>query len=418
VLVVGKLYELLRDRSVSRHLLDLELRTAGIDQLSRALQGQRDSMLASLHAAMINVFRSRPSDGMLHDEIANFVSQQQDQFTSFRRRLEFLADTAGALGLLGTVWGMFTVFFQGTSDKDVILRGMGIALITTLLGLVVSIILNLCATELSTFFDKRLAQVARKSDGLRFRLLELAGVPAGDSPVVREAVRAPVAPIPLHPLPSADHDDHRTAWCYLDSEVPEYTARAGELVSAVRLHARRNGGTPVEGLGITVTVPSEAGALESGDRHVRLETDDDGHIQFAWQAPSRAGSFALEASVLGQPGSMRRVPVRVDPGPPHRLVTEGNHQAAVAGMRLARRLGVTVLDRFDNPVPEQPVTFTVVGGDGRFGADGTTTVIRTGADGAARTPFVVSSAAGPNAIVARLDGQISDVDFVVFGTEM
>jgi biopolymer transport protein ExbB/TolQ len=40
---------------------------------------------------------------------------------------------------MGTVWGMFTVFFQGSAEQEVILRGMGIALITTLLGLVVTI---------------------------------------------------------------------------------------------------------------------------------------------------------------------------------------------------------------------------------------------------------------------------------------
>ena len=50
---------------------------------------------------------------------------------------------------------------------------MGFALITTLLGIVVSIILNLSSTEVSSYFNRRLDRIAEKSDELRFRLMEL-----------------------------------------------------------------------------------------------------------------------------------------------------------------------------------------------------------------------------------------------------
>ena len=50
---------------------------------------------------------------------------------------------------------------------------MGFALITTLLGIIVSIILNLSSTEVSSYFNRRLDRIAEKSDELRFRLMEL-----------------------------------------------------------------------------------------------------------------------------------------------------------------------------------------------------------------------------------------------------
>ena len=160
VQVFVKLWELIRDGRVSAKLGSVDLASMSLRDITELLRAQDESMLSSLQATMLNVFETRPGEGLLHDEISNFVAFKQTQFEVFRRRMDFLSDTAGALGLMGTVWGMFTVFFQGSAEQDVILRGMGIALITTLLGLVVSIILNFSATELSTFFGRRLEKVS------------------------------------------------------------------------------------------------------------------------------------------------------------------------------------------------------------------------------------------------------------------
>jgi biopolymer transport protein ExbB/TolQ len=216
-----KLYELVRDRSASSALRSADLTRMSLDQLTTLVSRQEQSMLATLEATMLNVFQTRPAEGMLHDEITNFVQFQQDQFEVFRRRMDFLSDTAGALGLMGTVWGMFTVFFQGTAEQDVILRGMGIALITTLLGLVVSIILNFSATELSTFFSKRLEQVSTKADELRFRLMELAPrtapaaaetpAPPADAPRRKDAAAAHPSTGPAAPAVPSDSGRPATA---------------------------------------------------------------------------------------------------------------------------------------------------------------------------------------------------------------
>jgi hypothetical protein len=155
---------------------------------------------------------------------------------------------------------MFVVFFQGTSDRDVILRGMGIALITTLLGLVVSIILNLSATELSTAFDKRLDRIAKKSDELRFRLLELVAArdatstearkaPRESSPVEREpASNRPAATPTAAPNAAAIPEPARPEWVYFESEPAGYVAQAGEALGGLEVRVRADGGRPVPGV--------------------------------------------------------------------------------------------------------------------------------------------------------------------------
>ena len=179
-LVFAKVLELSSDRREARTLQNIDFRRLSLQQIIDVVSSQRESMMSRLHAILLNVYQTQLQQSDLHDEIANFVRYQQDRFDTFKRRVDFLSDTAGALGLLGTVWGIFTVFSQGMLDDQIILTGMGFALITTLLGLIASIVLNLCSTEVFGIFNRRLDLIADKSDELRFRLMELA---ADEGPV-------------------------------------------------------------------------------------------------------------------------------------------------------------------------------------------------------------------------------------------
>ena len=141
--VFAKLWELMRDRSVSAALRKVDYSTMSLGELATLISRQESSMLASVQATMINVFQTRPSEGMLHDEITNFVQFQQDQFDVFRKRMEFLSDTAGALGLMGTVIGVMNAFLgitaTGSANIGAVAPGVAEALVTTVAGLAVAI---------------------------------------------------------------------------------------------------------------------------------------------------------------------------------------------------------------------------------------------------------------------------------------
>jgi biopolymer transport protein ExbB/TolQ len=430
VQVFIKLYELLRDRTVSKELSGFDLTTATLSDITRVIASREESMLSSLWSTMINVFQTRPGEGLLHDEISNFVSFQQDQFGAFRRRMEFLSDTAGALGLMGTVWGMFTVFFQGTAEQDVILRGMGIALITTLLGLVVSIILNFSATELSTFFGKRLEQVSRKSDELRFRLMELApksipvdaestGALQADLGRVAEALEAVSSARVLAPPPPAPAPPPQsTTWRYIEMTEEDPMARAGEVISGLSFLVRNASGDLAPDIPVAIAIAGAEGALNGGGRHLKTVSDKEGRVQLDCTVPESAGLFGLEVTLPEQPGPPTRLEIMVLPGAPAHVDQEGNHQAAVAGMRLPLPLGVCVLDQFGNPVAGVPVGFVVTQGDGRLGSGNGDHRVHTDEQGRAATPFVVSNQVGQNVVSATVDGTSESVEFVAFGTEV
>ncbi|MDH3272066.1 MAG: MotA/TolQ/ExbB proton channel family protein [Gemmatimonadota bacterium] len=434
VQVFAKAYELIRDRWASSALHSVDFTSMSLDEIAELVSRQGASMLASLHATLVNVFQTRPAEGLLHDEITNFVRFQQDQFDVFRKRMEFLSDTAGALGLMGTVWGMFTVFFQGTAEQDVILRGMGIALITTLLGLIVSIILNFGSTELSTLFNKRLERVSTKSDELRFRLMELAPRPADLGRTVPPGVEAagrvskargeataetgtlpggtgPATGSPIRsspPLPG---------WRYVEFDGDRHTVPAGEVAS-IGVVVKNGSDAPAAGVPVFVKIASGDAVLASGGRALRESSDAGGRVAVECRAPQRVGTFALEASLPEQPGSPSTVQVHVVAGEPQKIEKEGNNQAAVAGSRLPLPLGVRVHDRFGNPVRGLSVGFRVKQGDGKLGVGQTERSVPTDHQGLAATPFIVSSSAGQNIVAASIDGTKSTVEFVAFATEL
>ncbi len=451
-----KLFELVRDRGVSRQLSGADFASMSLPQILKLVSGQKASMLASLQSTMLNVFQTRPGEGLLHDEITNFVDFQQDQFAVFQRRMEFLSDTAGALGLMGTVWGMFTVFFQGSAEQDVILRGMGIALITTLLGLVVSIILNFSATELSTYFSKRLEQVSRKSDELRFRLMELAPTPSG-APAAAAPARAadeaaprggaipastpdPVAqPAPTEtkssgtptrgpaPAPSATESAPAepaapaTPWRYVELAEHNGAYPAGQTLKDLALIVRGPDGAPAPEVPVVISVAgSDGGSLSGGRQSARATSDRLGRVAVPCTLPERVGSFELDVAISEQPGPPTRLRLAVAAGTPATIEPRGNHQAAIAGMRLPLPLGVQVLDRFGNPVPDVPVSFRVTAGTGKLGAGAGAAEQSavTDAAGSASVLFVVGSEAGQNQITATVKGVKAPVQFTAFGTEV
>ncbi|MFN0098426.1 MAG: MotA/TolQ/ExbB proton channel family protein [Gemmatimonadaceae bacterium] len=442
-LALHKAYALFRDRRLSAELFALDVTGLDLGQITARLTAQHESMLAGLMATMLNVHRTGSGESTLHDEIANFVSFHKDQFERFRRRMDFLSDTAGALGLLGTVWGMFEVFFQGTPDRETILRGMGIALMTTLLGLVVSITLNLATTELFTYFGARLEFASKRADLLRFRLLELAAKVTDSSEAPRprtvDASLAPSAPArrassaPATESPASERMVTPAAttnaaasgtggasdgWCEVEAPSSPIRLSAGELARGIELRVRGPGDQVPKGVSVRVVGARGGGGNALVEADEVLVPDASGTVRFDWAAPPVAGAYELEAMIVGHSGPRRRIALRVAPAAPAAASSEGNHQAAIAGMRLARPLAVRVEDRFGNAVGGVPVKFRVSAGAGRLGSQGTDAELPTGPDGVASISFAVGSDAGSNRVVATVPGVSAPIEFTAFGTAL
>ena len=175
-LIAKQSFELWSESRRSARMQKLDLSQLTVEHLEDLVRKESDHMLARLVSTLLNVYKSSGVAIMLHEEASKFIAMEQERFGTFKQRVDFLSDSAGAFGLLGTVWGIFMVFSQRDLDPQNILGGMGLALITTLLGLVVSIILNLFSTEVSNKFTRRLEKVASKADQARFRMMQEAEI--------------------------------------------------------------------------------------------------------------------------------------------------------------------------------------------------------------------------------------------------
>jgi len=453
-LISSKIYDLYADQKEAEELQDASLDSMELRRITMLIANQRESMLANIQATMLNVYRTSGYVDTLHEEIANFIQFQRERFETFKRRVDFLSDTAGAIGLLGTVWGIFRVFSGGLGDDDQVLAGMGVALVSTLLGLIVSIVLNLSSTEVYSFFDSRIDLIEKKADELRFRLLELAAASNGASSA--PAPRASAANLPpeqkrKEPMTAAEKGDaepkfsaatvgasqtvgsstpsaptgkrpvtrestEKEGGTVLEKEpIPRVARRAevdhfpgerraGSLVEGIRIRLKDQKGDPLPNEEVHVEARDGSGTLDGENKSSTKKTDKNGEAFFDWQLPTSTGTASAQLDVPSSqvPETKRLLEIEVKPGSPARFKQKGNNQGAEVGERLPKPLQVRAEDAYGNPVDGVPTSFAVEMGSGVFQNGEQSITLETDNDGIASALFTVGDEPGFNSIVTSI----------------
>jgi len=163
----------LQDKSRSRRLLQSEIKPNDIRSVLQVIRGGQASRASRLLNQMIATFNKTNHAEPISNDVGQFLNGERESFETFNRVINFLSDSAGALGLLGTVWGIFQTFHAGKLDGPTILQGMSISLVTTLVGLIISLLLNMGATYVFTIFNEQLKSISGKAEELRQALLYL-----------------------------------------------------------------------------------------------------------------------------------------------------------------------------------------------------------------------------------------------------
>ena len=162
-----------REQTRGQALLRGKIRVNGIRGMLQMVRNTPSNRASRLMMQMIATFEKTNRAEPIGDDINQFVTSERDSFETFNRVNGFLSESAGALGLLGTVWGIFMTFHAGKLDGPTILQGMSISLVTTLVGLVISLILNMGGTYVFTLFNNQLNLLANRAEELRQALLIL-----------------------------------------------------------------------------------------------------------------------------------------------------------------------------------------------------------------------------------------------------
>ncbi len=423
-----RLLEIVNDARHMRHALKLQFAALPLEDMPKQIHTAGNSWLGQLLISMVNLYRISGSTQSIQQEISSFLQYITDQFDSFRGRMAFLSDSAGALGLLGTVWGMFLTFFGGNlGDSEKILNGMGVALVTTLIGLVVSLILNFSATELFSMFNRRLDVITQKSDELRLRLLELE---RSRKDFLGEALRRTEHEPPRPKvLPSASPTARKEPEPHLQpakepapiilprlrvlAKMPEKIQAGAHLPAPLKVQVVSQDGAPLYRQPVAFVITKGKSTFGDGERQTTMLAKENGEVSCDFIASLTPEICEMRLALVNEPNQQWQTRIEIVPGPPSRgRIEGGNDQAGKVGQTLSDPLSVKVMDRCNNPVAGVRVNFRVALGRGSFEKQTTEITKTTNANGVAEVQYTLGPAGGFNSVTAEFEGaEIQPLEF-------
>ena len=406
ILIVEKTIVIIVEERRSKALLHKKFTSVSVENITNSLKKSPKNLLSELFTTLVDIFQATGRAADFHEEIANYIKFQQDRFNSFKARLAFLSDTAGALGLLGTVWGMFQTFFGGNLEKQLILNGMGIALITTLMGLVVSIILNFFGTEIFSKFNKQLDRLQTKADEFRIRFLEIEqenqrqleaersmlGTLTGREGRIHPS-KKPAIPPPQKKL----GPPHKLIYISGDGQSGTVNKQLPNPFIVELLDTYNN---RLPNHVVRFEVDSREGFLSNGGKTQELSTDLQGRASTFLTLGTHACKNIVKSSARGLNGhTIEYGAIATADAPSSLTLLSGNNQNSPAGSLLPDPLVVGVRDTHGNPIPNFQVNFKISLGNGTFSGGKSKLSVITDNNGEAQAFVVLGKKPGFNRVM-------------------
>lgn len=282
LLLAVRFVQLLFDQHAARALRSLPLDDLQVNDLKLTVERSADSLYARLAMGMVELWGSGADTAALGQEVAHIARSAGTAQRRTERVITFLSGMAGGLGLLGTLVGIYVLFAAGARDAQTIFAGIGIAVISTLLGIVVSIVLELLDVLSGSWASRYMARAEAWATQLRYRLIEISGV----SPV---------------PSPMAPQNGRSAASVALEVEkvgmIPN--VRPGQDVGPLGIRALLDGSV-AEGVPVVFSVTQGGGRFSTGTQRLETKTSDTGVAAFTLTTDEQPGLNVVEACVEGE----------------------------------------------------------------------------------------------------------------------
>ncbi|MBD3289664.1 hypothetical protein GF337_12735 [candidate division KSB1 bacterium] len=417
--VLYKYVDFFMDNRRARSIYNLDLKSASIREIEDTVHKNPNSLIQALFNNMLYIYKNTERAEDFHYEITNFDQLQQDKFATFQGRMSFLSDTAGALGLLGTVWGMFITFSKGILDNQVILTGMGLALVTTLMGLVTSIILNFFSTQIQAAFRRKIDRMLEKSDQLRLRMLQYQRKNRGklgrrfedyidmrdkvsdENQLQQEKQELEDELFDSINEPDSEEEEGDASKLKIintsgDEQVATVNTRLKSPFVVQVLNAEERG---VSGQTVIFSIEVGNGNLTNGNKVEEIKTDSQGYARTYLILGNSAGDNVVRVGLKRNNDEFVKFKaIGVPAGPCKLLYISGNLQNSPAGQELKDPFVVKLEDTYNNPITGHQVIFKVKIGKGYFPGNKRTYVTKTDVNGVAQSYFTLRPEPGFNSI--------------------
>jgi hypothetical protein len=278
---------------------------------------------------------------------------------------------------------------------------MGVALVTTIGGLIVSIILNFAISYVHSTFFSHIAVVEEQADKFRNRFGkgQSIGAPAV---VVAAPARVPVQAVapPVAEVKAPGSRRIPTTLKILSGQ--RQTAEAGtSLPKPLEVAVEDQYGKPMENFPVIFETDGSLITFDNGDTVKQVDTDFLGRARTHARLGKMVGQHRVIARVNREANLMQEFEVESRPGAPDKVhVLSENHQIGRPGELLREPLSLKLEDAHGNPVPDQTIVFEVTHNNGRLDGDKTKAEVHTDENGVATIDFRLAETSGANIIKA------------------
>ncbi len=169
-----RVVRLFRDHLAARPLMQLRLESITLVNLTNARRSASDSLYTRLLTGVLQLHRNPEAMGR---EVSDVATAAHTAYQRTQRIVTYCSSTAGGLGLLGTLVGIYALFSAGTRDAQTIFAGIAIAVVSTLLGIVTSILLEFFEAVMHGYVSRYIESAQVWAQKVRNRVLVLSECP-------------------------------------------------------------------------------------------------------------------------------------------------------------------------------------------------------------------------------------------------
>ena len=177
VLGIGSLMHTLvriyQDKRQATALLNLDLGYVKTADLRSAAELSGQSIYHLLLRGLVQRTQVDSDHTALTRTVTGILRSEQEASGLTHKVVDYCSSAAGGLGLAGTMVGIYSTFSAGSTDPSTLFVGIALALISTLLGVAASLILEAADTFVSRYATKYHAHGREWGEAVAMRLSQL-----------------------------------------------------------------------------------------------------------------------------------------------------------------------------------------------------------------------------------------------------
>lgn len=378
---------------------------ARIEEIYAEISKDNKSTLGKLISKLCELWRRDPGAESLQVEIKGELETQKEGYELGRNFAVLLSDTAGALGLLGTVLGMYQTFMPGRLDATQVIVGMGVALVTTIGGLIVSILLNFGISYAQAVYLNHLGEIGGLAD--QFRYLFGKGQ-AGAVATIAAAPQIIHVPMPTQvaapsvevKMPSGQQVPSNLRILAGNRQVAE---AGSTLPKALEVALEDEHGHPISNFPVVFEANGSMITFDNGESMKQTATNNVGIAKVQARMGKLIGNHKIVARINGKKRLQEEFNLECRAGAPDKVIVVSGHLLnGKAGGSASEPLSLRLEDAAGNPVAGQTVLFEVAYNNGRLQRDKSRVEVNTDDEGVASVDFRYSEVAGVNVVKAMV----------------